>query len=131
MRYTRLARVRGICQNTVPTVPKPYGIRILTVPDTVPALYQTVAERQERKKTIMDMRKCDICGKIYQKDILRYEMNMFTYGNRDEDGKLSNRHEGIRFDVCSDCAKDVLKRIGITDEKKKELVTRKDDGFEW
>lgn len=46
-RYTCLARVGGVCQNTVPTVPKPYGIRILTVPDTVPALYQTVAERKE------------------------------------------------------------------------------------
>lgn len=79
----------------------------------------------------MNMKKCDICGKIYQEDILRYEMNMFTYGNRDKDGKLSNRHEGIRFDVCSDCAKDVLKRIGITDEKKNELQTCKDFEFEW
>lgn len=79
----------------------------------------------------MNMKKCDICGKIYQEDILRYEMDMFTYGKRDKDGKLSNRQEGIRFDVCSDCAKDVLKSIGITDEKKKELGTRKDFEFEW
>lgn len=79
----------------------------------------------------MDMKKCDICGKIYPESELRYEMMICEVKKRDAESKKSRRQKRIEIDVCAECRKTVLERIGIGEEKENELTVQHDFSIEF
>lgn len=79
----------------------------------------------------MNMKRCDICGKIYKESELRYEMTICEVQKLDEESKKSRRQKRIEIDVCAGCQKTVLERIGIGEEKENELTVQYDFSIEF
>lgn len=63
----------------------------------------------------MGVKKCDVCGKIYEENTVRFKSD-------DEDTSIigiifvkSNRHSSTLYDCCDDCLDDILCKLGDSD----------------